>query len=424
MTQTLYGLIGAKLGHSYSKIIHEKIADYTYTLLPLPTEAEARAFFAKREFTAVNVTIPYKQLALPCCDEVDPRAKAIGAVNTVVNRGGRLYGYNTDYAGFAYLAKAHGVDFAGKTVLVLGTGGTHATVSAVCRDGGAKEILTASRTGRDGALTYEQAAARSDVQIVVNTTPCGMYPQTGQCLLDVAALPRLETVLDVVYNPFATELVLRAKDRGLTAAGGFEMLVAQAVFAAEHFLSKPINHAEIGRVHAMLKKDISNVSIVGMPSAGKRSIGLRLAKKLGKRFVDTDALVEQRAGKTIPEIMQEDGEKAFRKLENRVIADVSKENRQLICTGGGCLETVGTARLLHQNGPILFIDRPIEELTVGGNYPLSTSRERLAEMEKERRPQYVGAADETIRYDTSFMEAVIDAMDAIDRWFEMTEQEA
>ena len=424
MTQTLYGLIGAKLGHSYSKIIHEKIADYTYTLLPLPTEAEARAFFAKREFAAVNVTIPYKQLALPCCDEVDPRAKAIGAVNTVVNRGGRLYGYNTDYAGFAYLAKAHGVDFAGKTVLVLGTGGTHATVSAVCRDGGAKEILTASRTGRDGALTYEQAAARSDVQIVVNTTPCGMYPQTGQCLLDVAALPRLETVLDVVYNPFATELVLRAKDRGLTAAGGFEMLVAQAVFAAEHFLSKPINHAEIGRVHAMLKKDISNVSIVGMPSAGKRSIGLRLAKKLGKRFVDTDALVEQRAGKTIPEIMQEDGEKAFRKLENRVIADVSKENRQLICTGGGCLETVGTARLLHQNGPILFIDRPIEELTVGGNYPLSTSRERLAEMEKERRPQYVGAADETIRYDTSFMEAVIDAMDAIDRWFEMTEQEA
>lgn len=424
MTQTLYGLIGAKLGHSYSKIIHEKIADYTYTLLPLPTEAEARAFFAKREFTAVNVTIPYKQLALPCCDEVDPRAKAIGAVNTVVNRGGRLYGYNTDYAGFAYLAKAHGVDFAGKTVLVLGTGGTHATVSAVCRDGGAKEILTASRTGKDGALTYEQAAARSDVQIVVNTTPCGMYPQTGQCLLDVAALPRLETVLDVVYNPFATELVLCAKDRGLTAAGGFEMLVAQAVFAAEHFLSKPINHAEIGRVHAMLKKDISNVSIVGMPSAGKRSIGLRLAKKLGKRFVDTDALVEQRAGKTIPEIMQEDGEKAFRKLENRVIADVSKENRQLICTGGGCLETVGTARLLHQNGPILFIDRPIEELTVGGNYPLSTSRERLAEMEKERRPQYVGAADETIRYDTSFMEAVIDAMDAIDRWFEMTEQEA
>lgn len=147
MTQTLYGLIGAKLGHSYSKIIHEKIADYTYTLLPLPTEAEARAFFAKREFAAVNVTIPYKQLALPCCDEVDPRAKAIGAVNTVVNRGGRLYGYNTDHAGFAYLAKAHGVDFAGKTVLVLGTGGTHATVSAVCRDGGAKEILTASRTG-------------------------------------------------------------------------------------------------------------------------------------------------------------------------------------------------------------------------------------------------------------------------------------
>ena len=425
MAQTLYGLIGAKLGHSYSKIIHEKIADYTYTLLPLPTEAEARAFFAKRKFAAVNVTIPYKQLVLPCCDEVDPRAKAIGAVNTVVNRGGRLYGYNTDYAGFAYLAKAHGVDFAGKTVLVLGTGGTHATVSAVCRDGGAKEILTASRTGRDGALTYAQAAARSDVQVVINTTPCGMYPQTGQCLLDVAALPQLEAVLDVVYNPFATELVLRAKDRGLTAVGGFEMLVAQAVYAAEHFTGKPLDSETlIPQISRELQKELQNVVLIGMPGCGKSTVGAALAKKLGKRFVDTDALVEQRAGKTIPEIMQEDGEKAFRKLENRVIADVSKENRQLICTGGGCLETVGTARLLHQNGPILFIDRPIEELTVGGNYPLSTSRERLAEMEKERRPQYVGAADETIRYDTSFMEAVIDAMDAIDRWFEMTEQEA
>ena len=199
MQQPLYGLIGGKLGHSYSKIIHEQIADYTYDLLPLPTEAEARVFMEKRAFTAINVTIPYKQLVIPYCDVVDPKAKAIGAVNTIVNRDGRLYGYNTDYAGFSYLAKAHGVDFADKTVLILGTGGTHSTVAAVCRDGGAREILTASRTGRDGALLYSEAMHRRDVQIIINTTPCGMYPNVGQCLIDPKAFPRLEAVLDVVY---------------------------------------------------------------------------------------------------------------------------------------------------------------------------------------------------------------------------------
>lgn len=424
-----YGLIGAKLGHSYSKVIHEMICDYDYDLCPLPTEQEAHDFMKRHDFKAINVTIPYKQLVIPYCDYVDPKAMSIHAVNTVVNRDGKLYGYNTDYAGFEYLMKSHDISAKGKTVLILGSGGTSNTTAAVCRDMGAKAVYKATRkpgpgAAGEGLISYADAKEHKEIQILINTTPLGTYPNVGQAAIDPIEFPNLEAVLDVVYNPFKTEIVLRAEELGIPAYSGFEMLVAQAVFAAEHFLSKPINHAEIGRVHAMLKKDISNVSIVGMPSAGKRSIGLRLAKKLGKRFVDTDALVEQRAGKTIPEIMQEDGEKAFRKLENRVIADVSKENRQLICTGGGCLETMGTARLLHQNGPILFIDRPIEELTVGGNYPLSTSRERLAEMEKERRPQYVGAADETIRYDTSFMEAVIDAMDAIDRWFEMTEQEA
>ena len=239
MQQPLYGLIGGKLGHSYSKIIHEKIADYTYELLPLPTEAEARTFMEKRAFAAINVTIPYKQFVIPYCDVVDPKAQAIGAVNTIVNRDGKLYGYNTDYAGFAYLAGAHGVDFAGKTVLILGTGGTHSTVMAVCRDGGAKEILTASRTGKSDALLYSEAMHRPDVQIIVNTTPCGMFPNVGQCLIDPKAFPALEAVLDVVYNPFRTELLLRAEDCGVTAAGGFEMLVAQAVFAADSWTRQP-----------------------------------------------------------------------------------------------------------------------------------------------------------------------------------------
>ena len=279
MQQPLYGLIGGKLGHSYSKIIHEKIADYTYELLPLPTEAEARTFMEKRAFAAINVTIPYKQFVIPYCDVVDPKAQAIGAVNTIVNRDGKLYGYNTDYAGFAYLAGAHGVDFAGKTVLILGTGGTHSTVTAVCRDGGAKEILTASRTGKGDALLYSEAMHRPDVQIIVNTTPCGMFPNVGQCLIDPKAFPALEAVLDVVYNPFRTELLLRAEDCGVIAAGGFEMLVAQAVFATEHFTGRQLDTAAIiPAVSRELRHQLANVSIIGMPGCGKSTVGAALAK--------------------------------------------------------------------------------------------------------------------------------------------------
>ena len=410
MAQPLYGLIGARLGHSYSKIIHEKIADYTYTLLPLPTEAEARAFFEKREFAAVNVTIPYKQMVIPCCDEVDLHAKAIGAVNTVVNRGGKLYGYNTDYAGFAYLAKAHGVDFAGKTVLVLGTGGTHATVSAVCRDGGAKEILTASRTGKDGALTYEQAAARSDVQIVVNTTPCGMYPQTGECLLDIAALPQLQAVLDVVYNPFSTELVLRAKDRGLAAAGGFEMLVAQAVYAAEYFTGRALDcETLIPKISRELQKELQNVVLIGMPGCGKSTVGAVLAQKLGKTFVDADAEIERRTGKAIPDIFAQEGEEAFRRYEADVIADLTRQNRQVIACGGGVVKTPQNLHALRQNGPVLWVQRPIEKLATAGR-PLSKGSEALRRMEHERLPLYRAAATGTVCNDGALTDTVTAAL--------------
>ena len=341
MQQPLYGLIGGKLGHSYSKLIHEQIADYTYDLLPLPTEAEARVFMEKRAFTAINVTIPYKQFVIPYCDEVDPKAKAIGAVNTIVNRDRRLYGYNTDYAGFSYLAKAHGVDFADKTVLILGTGGTHSTVAAVCRDGGAREILTASRTGRDGALLYSEAMHRRDVQIIINTTPCGMYPNVGQCLIDPKAFPRLEAVLDVVYNPFRTELLLRAEDCGVTAAGGFEMLVAQAVFAAEHFTGSTLDtDTLIPTISRRLRHQLANVSLIGMPGCGKSTVGAALAKRLDKRFVDLDAEIERRTGHNIPDIFAEEGEEAFRRYEAEVLAEVAKGNSQVIACGGGGVPVV------------------------------------------------------------------------------------
>ena len=267
-----YGLIGARLGHSYSKIIHEMLCGYKYDLCPLPTEEEARTFLTKRQFRAINVTIPYKKLVMEYCSYIDPRAKAIGAVNTVVNKNGLLYGYNTDYLGFAHLCDAHGVDFAGRTVLILGTGGTHNTTSAVARDKGAAKVLTVSRhpDPETGELSYAEAV-HSGAQIVINTTPAGMYPNVGVCNLDVAAMPGLEAVVDVVYNPDKTELILRAEEAGVpVAVGGLEMLVAQAVYAAEYFLDRKFEDApaEIRRITAALRRDTLNIALIGMPSSG------------------------------------------------------------------------------------------------------------------------------------------------------------
>ena len=412
MQQPLYGLIGGKLGHSYSKIIHEKIADYTYELLPLPTETEARTFMEKRAFAAINVTIPYKQLVIPYCDVVDPKAAAIGAVNTIVNRDGKLYGYNTDYAGFAYLACAHGVDFASKTVLILGTGGTHSTVAAVCKDGGAAEILTASRTGKDGALTYGEAMRRKDVQVIVNTTPCGMYPHVGQCLIDPAAFPALEAVLDVVYNPFRTELLLRAEEQGIPAASGFEMLVAQAVFAAEHFTGKALDaDMLIPAVSRQLRHELANISIIGMPGCGKSTIGAALAKQLGKTFVDLDAEIERRTGQTIPDIFAREGEAAFRRYEAETLADVAKQNRQVIACGGGVIKSAANVRALRQNGPVLWVRRPIEKLATGGR-PLSKGGAALKQLEEERTPLYQAAASAVLDNTTS-LHAAVDAAAAL-----------
>ena len=248
-----YGLIGGKLGHSYSKTIHELLCGYSYELCPLPTEADARAFLQRRQFKAINVTIPYKKLVMEYCSFIDPRARAIDAVNTVVNKNGLLYGYNTDYLGFAHLCEAHGVELAGKTVLILGTGGTHNTTRAVALDKGAAKVLTVSRTPdpEKGELSYAEAV-RSGAQVVFNTTPAGMYPNVGVCSLDVAAMPGLEAVVDVVYNPNKTELILRAEDAGVpVAVGGLEMLVAQAVYAAEYFLGRKFEDAP-GRVDGIV----------------------------------------------------------------------------------------------------------------------------------------------------------------------------
>ena len=416
-----YGLIGSKLGHSYSKTIHEMLCGYHYDLCPLPTEEDARAFLKRRAFKAINVTIPYKKLVMEYCSYIDPRAKAIGAVNTVVNKNGLLYGYNTDYMGFAHLCEAHGVDFTGKTVLILGTGGTHNTTSAVARDKGAAKILTVSRhpDPEKGELSYQEAVS-SGAQIVINTTPAGMYPNVGVCNLDVAAMPGLEAVLDVVYNPDKTELVLRAEEAGVpVAVGGLEMLVAQAVYAAEYFLSRkfPDAPAEINQITNTLRRDTLNIALIGMPSSGKTTIGRALAKELGKTFIDLDEEIVKANGKSIPDIFAEEGEDGFRKKETEQVERFSKEGHQLLSCGGGVIKRPENLRALRQNGVILFLDRPLESLVVGGGRPLSSSTDTLRAMEAERRPLYLAAADAVVPNQTTVADAVNAAMEALDEIF-------
>ena len=416
-----YGLIGSKLGHSYSKIIHEMLCGYRYDLCPLPTEEEARAFLTRRAFRAINVTIPYKRLVMEYCSYIDPRAKAIGAVNTVVNRNGLLYGYNTDYLGFAYLADAHGVEFAGRTVLILGTGGTHNTTSAVAKDKGAARVLTVSRhpDPEKGELSYAEAV-HSGADIVINTTPAGMYPNLGVCHLDVAAMPGLEAVLDVVYNPDKTELILRAEEAGVpVAVGGLEMLVAQAVYAAEYFLDRKFDDApaEIRAITAQLRKEQLNVALIGMPSCGKTTIGRALADRLGKRFVDLDEEIVRAAGRSIPDLFAVEGEDGFRAREAEQTARFAREGRQVLSCGGGVVKRPENLRALRQNGVVLFIDRPLDALTVGGGRPLSTSAEALKTMEAQRRPLYLAAADAVIPNETTVADAVAAALEALDAIF-------
>ena len=417
-----YGLIGSKLGHSYSKIIHEMLCGYHYDLCPLPTEEEARAFLTRRQFKAINVTIPYKRLVMEYCTYIDPRAKAIGAVNTVVNKNGLLYGYNTDYLGFAHLCDAHGVDFAGRTVLILGTGGTHNTTSAVARDKGAARVLTVSRTpdAAKGQLSYEEAVF-SGAQIVINTTPAGMYPNVGVCSLDVAAMPGLEAVVDVVYNPNKTELILRAEDAGVpVAVGGLEMLVAQAVYAAEYFLDCKFGAApgEVRRLTAALRRETLNIALVGMPSCGKSTLGRLLAKQLGRPLVDLDEEIVKADGRSIPDIFAAEGEDSFRRKETEQITRFAKEGRQLLSCGGGVIKRPENIRLLHQNGVILFIDRPLDALTVGGGRPLSSSMDALRQMEAQRRPLYLAAADAVIPNNGTLDEALRAALEALDEIFD------
>ena len=388
-----YGLIGARLGHSFSPEIHKKIADYRYELCELTPEGVEK-LMRERSFRAINVTIPYKETVIPMLDEISTEARRIGAVNTVVNRGGRLYGYSTDYSGAAVLVRRVGMPVKGKKVLILGTGGTSKTLHAVAEDMGAGEIVTVSRTAGEGRVTYAEALAHhTDAGVIVNTTPVGMFPHGDGCPIDPGAFPQLCGVVDVVYNPLSTRLVSAARARGIPAEGGLYMLAAQAVYASALFRDIPADTADIDRVYRAVLAEKRNIVLIGMPSCGKSTVGARIAGLLGRRLVDTDALVESVAGRSIPEIFAGEGEAAFRALERDAVAEAAKQSGVIIATGGGAAIDPRNVQMLRQNGELCFLDRPLEKLCVTPDRPLSKSAVSLKKRFEERYPIYCSACD-------------------------------
>ena len=390
-----YGCIGKKLTHSFSKEIHKALADYEYELIEL-AEDKIAPFFEKKDFAAINVTIPYKQTVIPYLDSVSEIAERIGAVNTIVNKDGKLYGYNTDYYGMKALIERVGLCLEGKKVLVLGTGGTSKTARVVAADMGADRVLTVSRRKTEEYITYEEAAKlHSDAEIIINTTPSGMYPDCESKPIDISAFDRLEGVIDAVYNPLRTNLVLDAKAKGIKAEGGLYMLVMQAVVAVERFLDTEIEKTVADSVFAKVFAAKENIVLTGMPGSGKSTVG-RLLKIEGYEFVDTDAEIEKRCGCTIKELIGNKGEKYFRDLESEVIRDVSQNSCRIISTGGGAILREENLHCLKRNGKIFFLNAELSRLQATSDRPLSDTLDKLAKLYAERMDIYKSTADVTV----------------------------
>ena len=382
-----YGLLGERLGHSFSPQIHRDLAGYDYQLLPTPPEA-VEDLFARRAFQGLNVTIPYKRTVMPLCDEIDPRAAAIGAVNTVVNQNGRLTGYNTDIDGFLYMARRAGVDMTGKKVVILGSGGTSRTARAAAGELGAREIVTVSRHGEDN---YQNLSRHADAQVLVNTTPVGMYPNWGQSPVSLESFPALEGVLDVVYNPLRTALLLQAEERGLPRSCGLPMLVAQAKRAAELFTGQNIDDSRAEAVLHGLREQLTSIVLIGMPGCGKTTVGRALAGKLGRTFVDLDEEIVRRAGTSIPEIFAREGEAGFRERESALVREFGERTGLVVSTGGGVVTRRENYIPLKQNGLLLHLRRDPAALPTDGR-PLSQAT-APEELWRRRAPLYAAFAD-------------------------------
>ena len=394
-----YGLIGEKLGHSFSKEVHSMLSDYEYEICEIPKDG-LDAFMREASFKAINVTIPYKESVIPYLSYISDEAKKIGSVNTIVNRGGKLYGYNTDFFGMVSLINKMRLSIKGKKTVILGTGGTSKTAFAVVESLGAEPIITVSRTKKDGAIDYEELMKdHLNAEIIINTTPVGMYPDNFSSPVDISPFTKLEGVIDAIYNPIRTSLVVDALERGIKAEGGLYMLVAQAVYASEIFLDTKYPTEKLDKIYKKIKRKKENIVLIGMPASGKSTVATLLSKDLSRTVLDTDRMIEKSRQKSISDIFESDGEKAFRDYETYEIANASLQNNTIIATGGGAILRSENVKMLKQNGVLFFIDRPYEKLVPTSDRPLASDLDAIKKRYEERYDVYLKTADARIDAD-------------------------
>lgn len=404
-----YGLIGEKLGHSYSKLIQEKLLDnYIFEIHPIERE-NLDAFMKAKEFKAINVTIPYKQDVIPYLDELDDASKKIGAVNTIVNENGKLIGHNTDYYGFNYMLEHHNIEIKDKKVLVMGNGGASKAIQAVINDHHAKEMLVVDIILAEGVISIEEVYEKHlDVDVIVNTTPLGMYPKVDRCCVDMDKFTNLQACVDVVYNPFATEFALQAQAKGVKAVTGLEMLVAQAKYALEFFKKISIDDCEIDRIYKEILMTTTNIVLIGMPNGGKSAVGALVAKLCNKEFIDTDAIIEEKTKMSAGEYYARNGEKQFRKTECEVIKEISTKTNAVISCGGGAAMESENIHNLRRNGFIIYVDRDLEKITT----PRFLENESLSYLYDERKPVYDDVNDAKIENNSTIEHAADKVVDA------------
>ena len=389
-----YGLLGERLVHSFSPEIHALIGDYDYKLVEL-SEDKVELFLKERDFKAINVTIPYKQTVIPFLDEISESAREICAVNTIVNRDGKLFGYNTDFDGLKALVLSLVSSLDGLKVLILGAGGTSRTAQAVAKSLGAREIVVANRRVSKGVVSYEEAKLlHNDAEVIINTTPCGMYPDIHTSAIDLEPFKSLKAVADAVYNPLRSELVMKALDKNVPAKGGLYMLTMQGIKAAEHFFSEEIEKSKADEILGAVIKRRENIVLTGMPSSGKTTIGNILSKETGRPLYDTDELIVKRAGCEISEIFEKYGEQYFRDLESKVIREeVAPLTGAIIATGGGAVLREENVKNLKKNGKVIFIDRDLSLLTPTADRPTASDFEAMKKRFEQRYDIYNAAAD-------------------------------